>query len=290
MTDAATIARALGGKPIADGFLCRCPVPGHGKGNGDRNRSLIVKDGERAPLFKCFAGCSARDVLDALRPRGLIDDDGSGNRGASPTPFAAPVVHEPDPEALKIWRDASPAAGSIVESYLRSRGILLAVPPTLRCGFRLRFGCEPAPTMIAAVQRPDGKIVAVQVTTLTGAGMKAPGPAPRITTGALGAGAVRFAKAGDALGIAEGAETALAAMQLADVPCWACFGAGRMHRVAIPASVRELHIFADNDDPGKHAANLTAHANRHRRIVLRYPPAGCKDWNDALVALGMAAA
>jgi len=289
MSSAAKIASALGGKPYADGFLCRCPVPGHGKGNGDRKHSLIIKDGERALLLKCFAECRACDILDALRHRGLIDGDG-GQRAASPAPFRPPALHHPDAEALRIWRDTGDAAGSIVETYLRSRGITLPMPPTLRCGSRWRLEHEPAPAMVAAVQRPDGKIVAVQVTSLSATGAKAPGPTPRITTGALGAGAVRLAKAGDVLGIAEGTETALAAMQLAGVPMWACLGASRMQRVAIPAGVRELHIFADNDQPGRVAAERTAYANRHRRVVLRYPPDGIKDWNDALAALGRAAA
>jgi phage/plasmid primase-like uncharacterized protein len=105
---------------------------------------------------------------------------------------------------------------------------------------------------------------------------------PRKTTGALGLGAVRLGPAGDMLGIAEGIESALSAQQLSGVPCWACIGAGRMHRVAIPDTVRELHIFADNDDPGRAAAERTAHAHRHRRVVLRFPPEGCKDWNDVL--------
>ncbi len=140
------------------------------------------------------------------------------------------------------------------------------------------------PATVAAVQRPDGKIVAVQTTLLTTSGTKAPVSSPRITTGALGAGAVRLAKADLVLGIGEGVETALAAMQLTGVPCWACLGAGRMHRVAVPANVGELHIFADNDEPGRAAADRTAHANRHRRILLRYPPEACKDWNDALRA------
>jgi putative DNA primase/helicase len=84
MSDAERIARALDGKRITDGFLCRCPVPNHGKGNGDRNRSLIVKDGERALLFKCFAGCNARDVIDVLRRRGLIDVGSAGNLSRCP--------------------------------------------------------------------------------------------------------------------------------------------------------------------------------------------------------------
>ncbi len=289
MSDAATITRALSGKWHANGpsgpyGIVRCLA------HDDRSPSLSLRDGERGLLVKCHAGCDARDVLGALRRRGLIEDDDRPNRPTSPTPFA-PAPHNPDPEALKIWAAAGPAGGSTVEqAYFPSRRITLAVPPSLRCGSRLHLDRYPMPAMVAAVQRPDGKIVAVQTTLLTAAGCKAPVSTPRLTTGALGAGAVRLAKAGDVLGIAEGVESALSAMQLTGVPCWACLGAGRMHRVAVFDTVRELHIFADNDEPGRAAAERLAHVHLHRRVVLRYPPDGCKDWNDVVVARGSAAA
>jgi hypothetical protein len=147
------------------------------------------------------------------------------------------------------------------------------------------------PAMVAAVQRPDGKVVAVQTTLLTAAGTKAAVATPRITTGALGAGAVRLGKAGDLLGLAEGTETALAAMQMGNVPVWACMGASRMHCVVIPDHVRELHLFGDNDDPGRAAVERTAHVHQqHRRVVLRFPPEGCKDWNDLVLRDGRSAA
>jgi DNA primase len=84
--------------------------------------------------------------------------------------------------------------------------------------------------------------------------------------------------------LAEGIEKALAAMQLFGVPCWASLGAARMHRVRIPDHVHELHIFVDNDDAGRAAADRTAYAQRHRRVVLRFPPDQFKDWDDVTVA------
>ena len=179
------------------------------------------------------------------------------------------------------------SASDVVNSYLHGRGITVPVPPSIRAGTTIHLGRVQIPAMIVAVQRPDGKVVAVQSTLLTWVGKKAAVPAPRITTGALGAGAVRLGAAGDILGLAEGVETGLSAMQISGVPTWCCLGAGRMHRVAIPAKVQELHIFADDDDPGRAAAERTAalHTAAGRRVVLRYPPACCKDWNDALRAL-----
>jgi putative DNA primase/helicase len=49
--DAATIAKILGGKPEGGGYLCSCPVKGHGKGRGDLRPSLSVSDGNRALVF-----------------------------------------------------------------------------------------------------------------------------------------------------------------------------------------------------------------------------------------------
>ena len=42
---AAEIATGFGGRRNGAGFLCRCPVPGHGRGRGDRNPSLSLRDG-----------------------------------------------------------------------------------------------------------------------------------------------------------------------------------------------------------------------------------------------------
>jgi hypothetical protein len=74
MTDAATIAGAFGGKRNGDGWLVPCTVSGHGQGRGDRNPSLSIRDGDKALLVRCFAGCNSGDVLDSLRSRGLLAD------------------------------------------------------------------------------------------------------------------------------------------------------------------------------------------------------------------------
>jgi hypothetical protein len=145
--------------------------------------------------------------------------------------------------------------------------------------------------MVAAVQAPDRRTIAVQTTLLDPCGnRKAQVRFPRKTIGALGLGAVRLAAAGRALGLTEGVETGLAAMQLHDAPVWATLGAGRMHRVWVPEQVRDLHIFTDNDDAGRAAAERTAHAHRYRRVIIHDLPAGeCKDWADVTAAHGVEA-
>ncbi len=82
-----------------------CPCPEHGKGNGDRNPSLTVTEGDRWPLLRCHAGCEPEDIVAAigLTWRDLAPDD---DRTGSPPPNPRPVtttsasVTEATPSAL----------------------------------------------------------------------------------------------------------------------------------------------------------------------------------------------
>ena len=75
-------------------------------------------------------------------------------------------------------------------------------------------------------------------------------------------------------------------MQLFKLPCWAALGS-RLHRVELPAVVSTVHLFADNGTAGRKAANKAVEAltAQGRKVVLRFPPEGAGDWNDALQAL-----
>lgn len=285
-----SIGRSLKGRRNGTGWLVRCPYPNHGKGRGDRAPSLSIADGaDGRLLLRCFAGCEFLDVLDALKRLGLIDDIPKLDRAQLALKRVEPAqpIHDPDPEALNLWIRCKPAADSIVEQYLnRQRGIGLKPPPSLRCGSTLQLGRIDMPLMVAAVQRPaDGKIVATQSLMLTHAGKKASVSNPRKNTGALGLGAVRLAGAAEIMGLAEGIESGLSAMQLAGIPVWISLGATRLDRVELPALCKELHIFCDNDVVGRDAAKRTAtvHMQAGRKVLLRYPPERCGDWNDFLI-------
>ena len=73
-------------------------------------------------------------------------------------------------------------------------------------------------------------------------------------------------------------------MQLFGVPCLSPLGAGGMHRVLLPDTLREVHRFADNDDPGRATAERTAHAHRYRSVVFHFPPDGANDRDDVTAA------
>ncbi len=289
MSAAAEIARALGGRRHETGYLCRCPVATHGAGRGDRNPSLSVRDGEEGKiLVNCFAGCDGRDILDALRRRGLLDDR-PPVRDPGPAPRCEAIERiEPDERALALWRRAQPINGTLAHRYLRARGLTIEPPPSLRFFPALEYLGEriAVPAMVAAVQAPDRRAVALQITYLDPRGdRKAQVATPRRTIGKLYDGAVRLGPAGDELGIAEGVETALAAMQLTGVPCWACLGAKRMPSVAIPDTVQRLHIFADNDQTGQDAADATAQERPSQGVLIHTPRSPFKDFADVAADL-----
>jgi hypothetical protein len=97
---------------------------------------------------------------------------------------------------------------------------------------------------------------------------------------------VRLAGAAEVMGLAEGIETGLSAKIMADVPVWVSLGCQRLDRVELPPCVRTVHIFADNDAPGRAAADRTAEVHRRlgRNVMIRFPDGDLKDYNDLLLA------
>ena len=72
---------------------------------------------------------------------------------------------------------------------------------------------------------------------------------PKLSLGAMRDGAGCLGPAGPVLGIAEGVETGLSAMQLFEVPVWCSLSAMRLDRPWLPPESREIHVFGDNGAP-----------------------------------------
>jgi hypothetical protein len=70
------IAKQLGNAKKANGqWVASCPVPSHGKGNGDKNPSLSIDiNDEGKPLFHCHGGCSQEDVFHTIRSMHLLPE------------------------------------------------------------------------------------------------------------------------------------------------------------------------------------------------------------------------
>ncbi len=270
------IGIALKGRRNRHGWLVRCPCLNHGKGRGDRSPSLSVTDGDDGRLLLCcFAGCQFDDILDELARRGLVDSE---RRQEPRERLIREAPHVPNADAVTIWKAAQPLPHPIVDEYLNRRGITLR-PPTLR--FRIE-----RPALIAGVQGPDGKVIAIQQTALTRNGEKASSQ-PRMTLGGLGAGAIRLGAPSRIMGLAEGTESALSAMQMTGMTVWASLGAQRLEKVWLPPMVETVHLFGDNDDAGRESVERAAHSHvsEGRAVVPRFPPERYGDYNDLLISI-----
>lgn len=279
---ARTIVESLGGTWRQNKGMCCCPA------HDDRTPSLSVTLGRKAILFHCFAGCSNEEVIAALDRQGVRSRDLFDGAGA----VAADRLEKRafNSNARRLWHSATAISGSSAEGYLAQRGILRA-SDQLRYLERTPLGPRGAvqflPAMLAAVTTDMG-IIAIHRTFLDAPSAKlAAFDRPKRALGSLGYGAVRLARpAAGRLGLAEGIESALSAMQLFGVPCWATLGNERFGLVAIPESVRELHLFIDNDPGGELADQRArkAYSASGRVIQTRAPASTDFDWNDELKA------
>lgn len=277
------IVERLGGEWQRNGGLCRCPA------HDDRTPSLSVRPGARRLLFHCFAGCETRKVIRALAALRLLAPGRSQDVGEAAHAPAAGSDNRNGGAAARLWATARPLERSPAEAYLRSRGLDLAASD-LRYHPRTPYGRGALaifrPAMLAAVRDGAG-LVGVHRTFLDPHSARlADLPLPKRALGRLGQGAVRLGPPrDDALGWAEGIENALAATQLSGTACWATLGTERFARVALPAGVRRLILFLDNDAGGRRAEKLArdSHQGSAVEIEARYPRHAGADWNDVLL-------
>jgi hypothetical protein len=279
---AAQLARALNGRKVGSGWMAPCP------GHDDRTPSLSIKDHGGFVLFHCHAGCSQARVMEALSARGLwtlqthphdnvvvvknLTAQNSDERGRKQG-------------ALRIWASSNPATGTLVESYLHSRGITRAVPPSLRFSPALRHpvgGLWPA--MVALLQTQNGEPIAIHRTFLDRDGSgKAPIEPNKLMLGSCRGGAVRLAPVTERLLIGEGIETCMSVSQATGQPTWAALSTAGLRTLILPVEVRQIIILADGDDAGEAAAQDAAQrwTSEGRRVRIARPPQGL-DFNDIL--------
>lgn len=270
---AKNIVEKLGG--IWRGSRGECLCPAH----DDSSPSLSVRLGDTAILFHCFAGCTPVEVMKALERNKLHD------RTAVEMPD---VKSKRDMGALavRLWKASVPIAGTLAEEYLLARGLSPPYSKALRFNPATILGSGPTkrimPAMIAAAENDMG-VTAVQRTFLDPDDvLRKPIPKPKVSLGLIGTAAIRLAPATDELGLAEGIEDALSAMEWFGTPTWALGGVERLAFVAIPERVRRVIVYADR---GRAAERLLEKARDHltangRELIPRLPQHH-DDWNDA---------
>lgn len=250
------------------------------------------------------------DLLDVIREsRGLLDfkdvvdearvflslphpDPEPQSKRLAPAPTGSPEA------ARRLLSISQPIPGTLVETYLRQRGITalhgtgsLRFHP--RCYYRPdeHSPTESWPAMIASVTDLGGRITGAHRTwlALDGSG-KAPIDTPRRAMGDLLGHAVRFDVARDVMAAGEGIETILSLrMASPRMPMAAALSAAHLAAILFPPTLRRLYIVRDDDPAGDGARDsLIERANSAgiEAIVLS-PTLG--DFNEDLRRIGIVA-
>lgn len=200
----------------------------------------------------------------------------------------------------QMWAQSVPLApGDPCDLYLKRRGLggLRPHPTALRHHRGLPYWADGEnlgtfPAMVAPLVGSDGRLVALHRTYLTADGQKAAVPSAKKVTGPDGPLAGTHIPlsmpARGVVGIAEGIETALAAMCASNVPTVAAYSACNLAAWKWPAGVQRLMIFGDADKAGRDAADtLQARALAARlRCEVMTPMTEGADWCDVWVERG----
>ncbi|MCO5961061.1 DUF7146 domain-containing protein [Sinorhizobium meliloti] len=277
-----------------------------------RSMYVRLKDSAKGPAGKWTDAATGEhgDLLDVVQEScGLVDFEDVVDEArtflsiplSEPMPASerqAPAPHGSPEAARRLIRMSQPITGTIVEAYLRERGIT-----DLRGTANLRFHprcyyrpdehspTETWPAMIAAVTDLDGKITGAHRTWLDPRRRdKAPIDTPRRAMGDLLGNAVRFGIGGEVMAAGEGIETVLSLRQvLPDMPMLAALSAAHLAAILFPDTLRRLYIVRDNDPAGDGARDTLierANAAGIEAIVIS-PELG--DFNEDLRTLGLAA-
>lgn len=280
------LARALGGRRSGRTWLACCPA------HDDREPSLAVRDGDDGRvLVHCHAGCEQKYVIDVLRGLGLW---GQGEPSSAPRPrqSRSRPAHDPDAAcrteaAMRIWDAGHDPRGTLVATYLTSRG--LDLPPAGRLRFHTTLAHTTGsrwPAMVALVTDAADAPTGVHHTFLARDGSgKAPISPARTSLGPIRGGAVRLAPTAKKIVIGEGIETVLSVMQKTGTPGWAALSAPGLKTLVLPRLVEEVVILADADRAGEAAAREAAArwTRDGRSVRIARPTRGYNDFNDMLL-------
>ena len=282
---AESIATALGGRKAGRGWSARCPA------HDDRNPSLSLRDSANGGVWvRCFTGCPRDEVVASLKAMGLWTQCTSQkiSRTLVRQTLNSNAIDDQKRTnyALSIWNSSVIAQGTLVESYLASRGLCMPQTDALRHKVLNHPSGGIWSVMIALVTRgEDNTPIGIHRTYLSPDGTgKAPVHPQKMMLGRCSGGAVRLAEPTDVLMIGEGIENCLAAMQATGLPAWAALSTSGLKSLELLDTVRDIILLADGDDAGEAAAQTCAKRwiAQGRRVRIARPPHGL-DFNDLLV-------
>jgi len=284
----AEIAKALQAhRAGTNQWMARCPA------HDDREPSLSIAVKNGVVLFHCHAGCEQRAVIAGLRRVGALphtDLRQLAVPGTSDSSVDESDQHRRLERAMKLWTEASPPAGTLVEVYLRSRAIEHPLSAeSIRFHPSMKHPDQSSwPCMVALMTRGvDAQPTGIHRTYLSRDGSgKAPVSRPKMMLGAAKGSCVRLSAVATKICVGEGIETCLSGAQLSRLPAWAALSTTGVKSLDLPPVVREAVILVDRGRPGEAAATAAATKWKaeDRTVRLAFPPPSHGDWNDALVA------
>ncbi|WP_085467495.1 DUF7146 domain-containing protein [Mesorhizobium australicum] len=248
----------------------------------------IIRESMGLVDFKAVAD-EARTFLAMPRPE---PERRSSRPGATTVPTGSPEA------SRRLFAMSQPIPGTLVESYLRGRGI-----PILHGTGSLRFHprcyyrpedhgpTETWPAMIAAVTDLSGHQTGAHRTWLDPDGDgKAPLDTPRRAMGDLLGHAVRFGVPTSVMAAGEGIETTLSLRcALPDMAMAAALSAAHLGAILFPPTLHRLYVIRDNDPAGDSARDTLAERARAAGIEAIVLSPELEDFNDDLRHVGLEA-
>jgi len=252
--------------------------------------------GQGGDALGFIAHLSGKPMREAYKwALGWLGPDSDTHRPIAARRPVAPPESKAEPSttlamAQRIWMQAGPAGGTIVDAYLASRGLFLPDAAPIRFHRACPRGGETLPAMVALMVSPaTGAAVGIHRTFLKADGSGKAGGKAKMMAGNAGVICLSpLRELGAVLGLVEGIETGLAVMQRGGWrPVWAATSAGSIAAFPVLPPIGVIHLFADADTAGLNAARgcarVWAEAGRKARVI--WPPVG--DWDDALQREGM---
>ncbi|WP_144756147.1 DUF7146 domain-containing protein [Bartonella saheliensis] len=270
----------------------RCPA------HDDQLPSLSLSNGHDGRLLLyCYAGCSFREIIQALRRIGLlgkqafVDIDKAYNHTLSfSKQFSADLkrVKQKAERAKAIWQQSQPIKDTLAETYLRMRGITCDLFPCLRFHDKCPHPLGMMLPALVALIKGAGSF-AIHRTFLQANGCKTDQKPAKAMLGSVMGGAVHLSQANPKhLVICEGIETGLSLLSgliLEPVNLWASLSTSGMMRVNLPPIKARLTIAMDGDDAGRKAGfNLAKRAySQGFEVFMMQAPKGM-DFNNVLLS------
>jgi putative DNA primase/helicase len=281
-----------------------------GRAPGEQGSCCIYLDGDDAGGYHEF-GPAAKDGGDAIstiadhfrlrekevypKAREIAERYGGRINGHASLPRRS-IASDHKPNAAFELSRSGPATGTLAATYFASRGLTLPACDDLRFSADCTHWDEnkiatAKPALLAVIRYPDGRPTGgIHRTYLMDDGS---GRLDRKMLGPADGGVVMLDMPlpGGTLSVAEGIESAAAAMQLSGIPCWSTLSAGGMRKfgawlVASPnvIAISRLVVFADCGNDGETAAaELRDVAIAVGLAVEVYLPRGGDDFADDLV-------